>query len=77
MSSPDSDPSADSTLRRKVKAQADRTLGRHLRALDVRVIDQKIAIRARADFFWNKRAIRKALANLPAIQGHETTIQVD
>lgn len=71
------DPATDSALRRKVQAQADRALGRHLRELDVRVVDQKIRIRARADFFWNRRGIRKTLATLPAIQGHETAIEVD
>ncbi len=72
-----SDPAADTALRQKVESQADRALGRHLRELDVRVMDQKIIIRARADFFWNRRGIRKVLGTLSAIQGHQTTIEVD
>lgn len=72
-----SDPAADTALRQKVEAQADRALGRHVRDLDVRVMDQKVVIRAKADFFWNKRGIRKTLGTLPAIRGHEATIEVD
>ncbi|HEU5115838.1 MAG TPA: hypothetical protein VFT74_04105, partial [Isosphaeraceae bacterium] len=76
-SKPLSDPSLDTALRQKVRAQADRAYGRHLRDLDVRVMDQKIVIRAKADFFWNRRGLRKGLATLPGVRGHETTIEVD
>jgi hypothetical protein len=72
-----SDPAAEAALKRRVEAQVRVALGRHLRSVDVRVVDREVRIRARIDHFWNRRAARRDLESLPALAGLRSQIEVE
>lgn len=71
------DPESDAALQRRLERQIRDVAGRRLRALDVRVADQTIRIRARADRFWNRRGLRRTIEGLPALAGYDADITVD
>ncbi len=73
---PRSDPAADAALKRRLEAQIQGAMGNQLRALDVRVVDRTIHVRAAVTRFWQKRAARRTLETLPALAGYRTRIEV-
>jgi hypothetical protein len=72
-----SDPAADAALRRRVEEQVRIAAGRHLRSLEVRVKDQRVAVRLHVDHFWNRKAIRRSVESLPALSGVRYSVDVD
>jgi hypothetical protein len=71
------DPAKDSALRRKVEEQVRIAAGRHLRSVEVRVVDEKVNVHVRVDRFWHRRAIRRSVEALPALTGVSATVEVD
>ena len=74
---PRSDPAADAALQRRVEAQVRQALGPRLRALEVHVVDRAITIRARPARFWQRRAVRRGIETLPALNGYKAIIDVE
>ncbi|MEO6807793.1 MAG: hypothetical protein ABI353_01590 [Isosphaeraceae bacterium] len=74
---PRTDPAADAALKRRLETQIRAAVGPHLRDLDVRVIDRGVIIHARADRFWRRRAVRRAIESLPALSGLKVKVDVD
>src|SRR5205823_5832960 len=73
---PRTDPAADAALKRRVESQIRTALGPRLRSLDVRVLDRNIHVLARPARFWQRRAVRRTIASLPALVGYRPTIEV-
>lgn len=73
---PRDDPAADAALKRRIETQVRRAVGDKTRAIDVRVVDRKIYIRAQVARFWQKRAVRRTLETLPALSGYKTVVDV-
>lgn len=73
---PRSDPAADTALKRRLEAQIQSALGNQLKALDVRVVDRTVYVRAAVTRFWQKRSVRRTLETLPALAGYRTRIEV-
>jgi hypothetical protein len=64
-------------LKRLLAREIREAAGDKLRSLDVRVIDRRVHIEAEAAHFWQRRALRRTLETLPALDGYKTTIDVD
>lgn len=73
---PRTDPAADAALKRRLEAQVRGTIGAPLRALDVRVNGREVAIRARVDRFWRRRAARRSIEALPSLAGYRARVEV-
>lgn len=73
----DSNAAADTALERRLERQIRESSGRHLKSLDVSVRGNAVRIRARADRFWNRRGLRRAITGLPTLAGYDTDITVD
>jgi hypothetical protein len=73
----DSDPAAEAALRRRLEREIRNAAGRHLRSVDVVVIDRKVIIRAHVDRLWNRRGVRRTIENLPALAGYDARVEVD
>jgi hypothetical protein len=71
------DPVADDALQRRLERQIREVGGRRLSSLSVRVSGDTVRIRARADRFWNRRGLRRAIEGLPALAGYDADITVD
>lgn len=71
------DPAAEADLKRRVESQVRQVGGRHLRSLEVQVQDRAVMIYARADRFWNRRSLQRAIESLPVLAGHRATVFVD
>ena len=71
-----SDPAADAALKRRVERTIRESLGERVRSVDVLVVDREITIRARADRFWNRRAVRRQLENLPGLGGYRARVEL-
>jgi hypothetical protein len=74
---PRSDPAADAALKRRLDRQIREATGDKLRSFDVRVIDRRVHIQAKPAHFWQRRALRRTLETLPALDGYKTTIDVE
>jgi hypothetical protein len=74
---PKGDPAEDSALRRRIEEQVRIAAGRHLRSMDVRVVDQKVTIEVRVDRFWHRRAIRRSIESLPSLVGLSAKVDVE
>ena len=73
---PRDDPAADAALKRRIEAQVRRAVGDKTRAIEVRVVDRRVYIRAQVARFWQKRAVRRTLETLPALAGYRTVVDV-
>lgn len=71
------DPADEAALKRRIEAQVGQLGGRHLRSLEVRVIDREVIVRARVDRFWNRRPLRREIESLPSLAGYRATVVVD
>lgn len=74
---PRTDPAADAALKRRLETQIRAAVGPHLRDLEVRVVDRGVTIRAQADRFWRRRAVRRAIESLPSLSGLQVKVDVD
>jgi hypothetical protein len=74
---PRSDPAADAALKRRLERQVREIGGDRLRSLEVRVVNRNVAIRARANHFWQRRGLRRSIESLPGLSGYRTSIDVD
>lgn len=73
---PRSDPAADAALKRRVERVIRETAGPHVRSAEVSVVDRSIIIRARADRFYNRRAVKRQLESLPGLAGYNTRVDI-
>jgi hypothetical protein len=73
---PRSDPAADAALKRRLESQIRSAMGNQLKALDVRVVDRTVYVRAAVARFWQKRSAKRTLESLPALAGYRTRIEV-
>jgi hypothetical protein len=73
---PRSDPAADAALKRRLESQIRAAMGGQLKALDVRVVDRTVHVRAAVQRFWQKRSAKRTLESLPALAGYRTRIEV-
>jgi hypothetical protein len=71
------DPAGADALRKRLEREIRETAGRRLRSLDVRVIGETVRVRARADRFWNRKGLRRAIEGLPSLAGYDADITVD
>ncbi len=72
-----SEPLTDATVKRKIEKQIRETLGDRVRSLEVRVSGRNVLIVGQATRFWQKRAVRRSLETLPALEGYRARIQLD
>jgi hypothetical protein len=68
---------SDASVKRKIEKQIRETLGDRVRSLEVRVSGRNVLIVAQPTRFWQKRAVRRALETLPALEGYRARINVD
>ncbi len=73
---PRSDPAADAALKRRIEQQVEEAVGDRVRGVEVRVVDRRVAIRARVPRFWQRRGVRRQLESLPALIGYRADIDV-
>ena len=73
----DPERSESESLRRRVIAEAERRVGRHLKRLDVRVVEDDILIDARADWPWNRRKVRRDLEAIGVPRGRRLLVEVE
>lgn len=73
---PRSDPAADAALKRRVERLIRDSAGPHVRSAEVSVVDRSIVIRARADRFYNRRAVKRQLESLPGLAGYDTRVDI-
>jgi len=73
---PRRDPAADAALKQRVERTIRQSAGPHVRAAEVSVIDRSIVIRARADHFFNRRAVKRRLESLPGLAGYDTRVEI-
>jgi hypothetical protein len=71
------EPVTDASVKRKIEKQIRDTLGDRVRSVEVRVSGRNILIVAQATRFWQKRAVRRALETLPALDGYGARIDLD
>jgi len=70
------DPIAAANLKRRLERQILRSEGDRIETLEVLVTGQRIHVRARSRRFWQKRALREALATMPMPIGYQATVEV-
>jgi hypothetical protein len=73
---PRSDPATDAALKRRVEKQIRDNYGTRLRSFEVRVVGRQVVITARPARFWQRRALRTSLEQLPALQGYKAFVEV-
>ncbi len=70
------DAEEDDAIRARIDTQIRENLGTSLKSYELRVVGREVTLLARVNRFWQKRAIRNALENLPALKGYKTRIDV-
>jgi hypothetical protein len=73
---PRTDPAADAALKRRIERQIREGLAGKLRMYEVGVVGREVVIRARPARFWQRRAIRRELEALPALNGTRARVEV-
>jgi hypothetical protein len=68
---------SDSDLQQRLEREITKVAGRHLKGLDVVVKGSKIRIRADVDRFWNRRVVKRTIADLPLLAGYDAVVVVD
>lgn len=66
----------DVVARRRIERQVRATLGDKVRSFDVSVTGRNVVIVAQPSRFWLRRAVRRSLETLPALQGYRARIEV-
>ena len=67
----------DSVLvKRRIEKQAREAVGDRVRSIEVRVVGKNATVQARGVKLFQKKSVRKALENLPALTGLRTVIEV-
>ena len=74
---PRSDPAADAALKRRLETKVREAVGDRAGGIEVRVVDRSVSVRARASRFWNRKAVRRTIENLPALAGYKARVEVD
>ena len=72
---PHSDPAADAALKRRIQKQVERTLGDHVRSVEVRISGRTVVFRARASRFWYRRGVRRTLESMPLPAGYRARVE--
>ena len=72
---PHSDPAAEAALKRRIQKQVERTLGDHVRSVEVRIKGRTVVFRARASRFWYRRGVRRALQSMPLPAGYRARVE--
>jgi len=70
------DPASDAAAKRRIETQIRDALGDRLRSVEIRVTGRNVLIVAKPNRFWQKRAIRRTLEELPALDGYRARIDV-
>ena len=73
---PKKDPAADAELERKIERQAGLAVGKHARAVEVRVVGRTVYIRAAGVRFLQRRGVRRSLESLPGLSGYRPIIDL-
>lgn len=73
---PKSDPAADAELERRIERQAGLAVGKHARAVEVRVVGRAVYIRATGVRFLQRRGVRRSLESLPGLSGYRPIIDL-
>ncbi len=71
------EPASDAVVKKKIEKQIREVLGDRVRSVEVRVSGRNVLIVAEATRFWQKRAVRRALETLPALEGYRARIDID
>jgi hypothetical protein len=69
-------PASDAVARRRIEREIRDALGDRLRSLEVRVSGRNVLIVAKANRFWQKRAVRQALETLPGLAGYRARVEI-
>ena len=64
-------------MKRRLETKIAQALGDKAHAIDVRVVDRSVTVKAKVDRFWNRRAVRKSIENLPALAGYKAKVEID
>ena len=64
-------------VKKKIEKQIREVLGDRVRSVEVRVSGRNVLIVAEATRFWQKRAVRRTLETLPALEGYRARIDID
>jgi len=73
---PKTDPAADAELERKIERQAGLAVGKHARAVEVRVVGRAVYLRASGVRFLQRRGVRRSLESLPGLSGYRPIIDL-
>ena len=68
---------AEARLKQRIEKQAREAIGDRARSIEVRVDGKAASIHARGVRFFQKRGVRRALEEIPALSGLRSTINVD
>jgi len=71
------EPAGDAVVKKKIEKQIREVLGDRVRSVEVRVSGRNVLIVAEATRFWQKRAVRRTLETLPALEGYRARIDID
>jgi hypothetical protein len=71
------EPLTDGEAKRVIERQIRETLGDRVRSVEVRVNGKNVLIGAQATRFWQKRAVRRSLETLPALEGYRARVEID
>ncbi len=71
------EPVTDASVKRKIEKQIRETLGDRVRSVEVRVSGRNVLIVGQATRFWQKRAVRRSLETLSALDGYRARIELD
>lgn len=71
-----SEPEGDAAIKRKIEKQIRDTLGDRVRSVEVRVSGKNVLVVAQATRFWQKRAVRRSLETLPALDGYRARVEL-
>jgi hypothetical protein len=71
------EPLTDVEVKRRIERQIRESLGDRVRSVEVRVNGKNVLIAAQATRFWQKRAVRRSLETLPALEGYRARVEID
>lgn len=72
---PRSDPAAEAALKRRIQKQVEKTLGDHIRSVEVRLNGRTVVFRARASRFWYRRSVRRTLEGMSLPAGYRARVE--
>ena len=68
---------AEARLKQRIEKQARDSIGDRVQSIDVKVVGKSATIHARGVRFYQKRGVRRAIENIPALSGLRSTVEVD